>query len=292
MSENDTAVPVVIPVFNRPEYALACLDALASNDAGARLLPIVVDNGSRLRTKNLLEAWAARMAAQPPAWLAAPRMLALPDNRGFAGGANAGLRAVMPCRRAFIMHDDCVPFEGWAGEMLACLDMGEDEHAVVIPMTNYANEHGMCVTEARERFQALKAGNKVRATDEEIQAMISGTYPEGVPAFLAGISRAEPRFQYSVEIASFCMLVRGDLLDKYGLFDEDFFPRMFEDKFWFQVLERAGFVTMIASRAFVHHFGNITSDGPGFSFTDIARINEEKFKAKCYERDKAPRPAV
>jgi GT2 family glycosyltransferase len=291
MEDNDT-VPVVIPVFNRPEYAMACLEALASSDAGAKVLPVIVDNGSRLRTKNLIEEWAARVGGAPPAWLSAPVALTLPDNRGFAGGANAGLRSVMPCRRAFVMHDDCIPFDGWAGEMLACLDQGDDEHAVVLPMTNYANEHGMCVPEARERFQALKPSNKSRVTDEEIRAIISGTYPEGVPEFLSNLRRYEPRFQYSVEIASFCMLIRGDLLDKYGLFDEDFFPRMWEDKFWFQALERAGFIAMIARRAFVHHFGNITSDGPGFNFSEISKINEERFKAKCYERDKARKSAV
>jgi hypothetical protein len=66
----------------------------------------------------------------------------------------------------------------------------------------------------------------------------------------------------------------------FGNFDEDFWPRTYEDKFWFFKIQREGFCCQGCSYSYVHHFGNITSDGPGFCFPDMAKRNEEKYKEK------------
>jgi len=259
---------VIIPVFNRPDYTKACLDSLSSTDAGIELKFIIPTNGSRGSTMSLLKEWAG------------PRLVVdMNRNKGFSGGVNAGLEFAGD-GRVVIMHNDVIVTDGWAAEMNMVMDAEEDA-AVVTCRTNYANEQSVCVPEIRKRFESIKPSNKARLDQSEIADVLSKTYPDGLEAEARRVSsEAKTPSQYSVEIASHCMLVREGMFAKYGGFDEDFFPRGFEDKFWFQALEWDGWACFVSNRAYVHHFGNITSDGPGFSFPDAIRINEVKFKEK------------
>jgi hypothetical protein len=102
-------------------------------------------------------------------------------------------------------------------------------------------------------------------------------YPDG-PLEVIEEGKADlPRTFYCSEIASFCMVTRRILLDG---FDESFFPRGFEDKLWFARLEQEGYRCEVANHAYVHHWGNITSDGPGFAFPDVYQRNEKLYRVK------------
>lgn len=279
------ALPVIIPVFNRPEYTRVCLDSLTETDPGCLIWPILVDNGSRRRTQELLKNWPEQTIQVPHANLGEPTYIRLDWNKGFAAALNAGLaKALEKNPKAIcIMHNDTVVFPGWAGEMKAVLDEAEEEVAAVVPRTNYANEHSMCMPMYRKRFEEIKPDNKVRISPEEIMEIVEKTYPNGKEKVLEELAASPMRSSYSPEIASFCMMVKTEVLKEYPLFDEDFFPRGYEDKLWFLRMERDGYVVSVANRAFVHHFGNITSDGPGFSFPREAQVNRAKFDEKVLE---------
>ena len=267
---------VIIPVFNRPDYTRACLESISSTDAGTELKVILPTNGSRGSTLGLLKEWAGPRQAI---------VVEMDRNKGFAGGVNAGLEFAGD-GRVVVMHNDVIVTDGWASEMNQVMDAEEDA-AVITCRTNYANEQSVCVPEIRKRFEEVKPSNKARLEQSEIAEVLSKTYPNGLEAEARRVaSEARLKSQFSIEIASYCMLVREGMFAKYGGFDEDFFPRGFEDKFWFQKLEWEGWACFISNMAYVHHFGNITSDGPGFSSPDVFRVNEVKFKEKTDERMK------
>lgn len=283
------AVPVIIPVFNRPEYSQVCLDSLFEADHGCCIKPIIVDNGSRNRTKRVLEKYAS--LAGPG--IENPLVLTLPRNGGFAMAINEGLKAALESpgdSPIAILHNDTVVFDGWAREMMDCLLAEDEEVAVVMPRTNYANEQVVCLKDVRERFLEVKPSNKMRISPEEVLGLVSHVYPEGRSSFLEKIKNTEDlRTSYSPEIASFCMMVRRDVAVQHPAWDVDFFPRGYEDKYWFLPLEREGYVCMICNHAYVHHFGNITSDGPGFNFVEVCQINRERFASKVKEMDRRNR---
>jgi GT2 family glycosyltransferase len=78
-----SAVWIVVLNWNNRDDTLACLESLAKAElAGATVL--VVDNGSR-------DGSAEAVRERFPEF----RLLALPENRGFAGGNNAGIRAAL-----------------------------------------------------------------------------------------------------------------------------------------------------------------------------------------------------
>lgn len=292
MEVDKQIVPVIIPMCNRPEYGMACLESIYSTPHGARIAPIVVNCGSRPKTVKLVQEWIGRHAGlseDVKSTIQEPRVVHLPVNKGFSNGINAGLLSIEKIeeKSICILHNDTVVFPGWMGHMLSAFQE-DDDVGVVVPRTSYANEMSPCDAETRKQFEALKPSNKDRIATEDLNTILTTLYGNDRSAFVAKIAEKNQRpYTFSPEISSFCMLTKGEHFAKYGKFDEDFWLRGYEDKLWFRALERDGYICMIANSAYVHHFGNVTSDGPGFSFPEIMKVNEEKFKAKCLEKDKS-----
>lgn len=285
------AIPVIVPVYNRPEYTKACLDTLYRAEYhGAPVWPVIVDNGSRLKTSQLIADWKrtwGQQAEDVKKDVAEPVICRRPSNEGFAAAVNAGLAIVketLPSSPSVcVMHNDCIPFPGWMGEMSACLAESDVDVAIIVPRTDYANEGSPCVVSYKVAFQNVKPSNKERITAEEVVALVDRLYPDRPGTVKAVAEDSAVRMSYTPEISCFCMLLKAEAAFGYPKFDPDFWPRGWEDKFWFRNLERDGLVCCIANRAFVHHNGNTTSDGPGFCFPDIMKVNGEKYRAKCEE---------
>jgi GT2 family glycosyltransferase len=110
--DRDAAVGIVVPTWNRPAAALRCLGALACLGHAPRFT-VVVDNGSRKPDREALAAGAARREGV--------EVLALEENRGFAGAVNVGLAAVFGrgAAAALVVNDDAVVAPGALGALVA-----------------------------------------------------------------------------------------------------------------------------------------------------------------------------
>jgi len=288
---------VIIPIHNRPEYSRICLYSLYSVNHGIPITPIIVNNGSRKKTSDLINEWGLKRDELPEEQkklVLEPKIVTLPFNSGFAGGLNAGLRQIenLQSHHVVVFHNDCVPFDGWIKEMFECLETNDDDVFAITPRTSLANEGTPVFEEIKKRFEPMKFSNKDRVSSEEIESLLGKLYLDR-SVVLEDLKKTYPmRTSYSPEICSFCFLTKGEFFIKYGkdvpsgiFFDEDFWPRGYEDRFFFIFPEREGFVNLIANYAYVHHFNNISSDQNGFCQPDSMRLNLEKFKHKVLERD-------
>lgn len=265
---------IIIPVCNMPSFTKACLDSLLTVKHGTPIRPIIVDNGSRIKTRNIISNWADQAEHHFADEL---KIVTLPENKGFSGGVNAGLAVADKTKVVAIMHNDVIPTDGWASELELALSSDEDV-AIAVPRTCYANEGSPIFNATHEKFSAIKPCTKDPLTVEEILSVVERST---LPEIKNKLRQSFPmRFNYSPEISSFCMAVRPGLFNEFGKFNEDFQPRGYEDKFWFLNIEKAGMYCMIANYAYVHHFGNMTSDGPGFDFPMSMKNNKEIFDTK------------
>ena len=100
-SRQEPLVSVVIPVFNKCELTLQCLDAIARVGARVPFEVIVVDDASSDATPGRLAQRADQV-----------RVIRNPANRGFAGSCNEGAAAARG-RYVLFLNNDTIPLQGW-----------------------------------------------------------------------------------------------------------------------------------------------------------------------------------
>jgi GT2 family glycosyltransferase len=180
-------VSVVIVTWNGRGYLDACLEAVAAQQ-GVEAETILVDNASTDGTSTYVR--------ERFPWV---RLVTLGENRGFAGGNNAGVRAARG-RYVALLNNDTVADAGW----LRALRAGVDEAA------------GFALTTSRIVYM-----HDPQIIDSAGDGMLrwGGAFKRhhGAPAAAAG----ESQEVFGVCGAA-CLLPRS-VFDELGGFDEDFF---------------------------------------------------------------------
>lgn len=222
-------------------------DALAGAGLSGRVL--VVDNASSDGSPEMLRQQFPQV-----------ELLVLPENRGFAGGVNAGLAALSPSgegvtggpRCVLLLNPDVEVPGGAIPALLACLE-AHPRVGVVGPRLRYPDGS---VQSSRRRFPT------------------EGTlYWESTP--LEQLWPANPwvrRYRvldYPVEVeqdvdwlVGACLLVRGEALAQTGPLDEGFFL-YFEELEWCRRIKQAGWRVLYCPTAqVIHHEGRSSEQVP------------------------------
>jgi GT2 family glycosyltransferase len=221
-------VTIVVLNWNRQEDTLACLESLAQAEIdGATVL--MVDNGSRDAS---VEAVRARFPAV--------RIIALPENRGFAGGNNAGIRAALEAgaRAVLLLNNDTRVAPDFLPPLLAALDASPRAAAVCSAIHRLDRPEMLDVAYAQVRFAQRNA----------VQLLGVNALPGH------GFST-----RCEIEVAVGCsVLMSADALRAVGPFDEQYFA-YHEDVDWSLRARRAGYQLFYEPFSRVLHRGSTTT---------------------------------
>ena len=184
-----STVAVIVLNWNGAVHMRFCLTALAAQTWQDFEL-IVVDNGS---SDDSL-AWLRQQKIQPL------RIVALAENRGFAGGNAAGL-AVVDLETEFVvlLNNDTAPEPGWLAALVAAAEADERRGAVASLMVDW---NGALID---------SAGDGIRVTGRGYQRY------HGQPRNVA------PDSGLVFSACAGAALYRRRLLDEVGFLDERFF---------------------------------------------------------------------
>jgi GT2 family glycosyltransferase len=224
-----TDITIVVLNWNRREETLACLASLAQAELdGAAVL--VVDNGSR-------DGSAAAIRERFPT----ARVLALPENRGFAGGNNAGIRAALNggARGVLLLNNDTRVAPDFLPPLLRALDGSPGAAAVCSAIHRLDRPEMLDVGWAEVDFRRRDA----------VQLC-------GVNALPGQGFDARRAIQVGVGC---CLLLSADALQTVGLFDETYFA-YHEDVDWSLRAGQAGFHIVYEPLSRIFHRGS-TSTG-------------------------------
>jgi hypothetical protein len=214
-------VSIVIVTWNGRQYLDDCLGGV-SRQEGVNCETIVVDNAS---TDGTAEYVRTRF---PWVWL-----VELPENRGFAGGNNAGVRAATG-RFVALLNNDAVPEAGWLEALLRGVDEAE----------------GFALTTSRV----------VYAHDpSRIDSAGDGLLRWG-GAFKRHHGADVGRAQESTEVFGVCgaaCLMPRRVFEELGGFDEDFFASH-EDVDLSYRARLLGYRCRYVADAIVRHRGSVT----------------------------------
>lgn len=240
---------VVVVTYNQLSDTRRCLDSLRQRTDEPYEL-IVVDNGSTDGTPEYL--------AQVPGC----RVIANPENRGFPAAANQGLRAAGG-DQVVLLNNDTVLTRGWLSRLRRAL-ASDPRIGLVGPCSN-------------------------RVSGPQQVPVPYGDDLAGLEPFAADWgARHLGVIEETDRLVGFCLLITRAVVDRVGLLDERFGLGCFEDDDYTLRAVRAGFRTVIARDAFVHHAGGRTFIGSGVDFAGLMARNQELFRQKWLAEASGP----
>ncbi|MGV3620974.1 MAG: glycosyltransferase family 2 protein [Archangium sp.] len=231
------AVDVVVPVYRDVPLTLRCLESVLTH-SGARLRRlIIVDDAS---PEPGMRAALERVRARD----GRVRLLVNHENQGFIRSCNRGVS--LRCGDVVILNSDTEVTTGWLDELMAGAAL--DGVAAVCPLSNNAT---LC--------SVPTWGEKNDAKDVSI-----------------GLRSVE-RFTEMPTGVGFCMLLRDEVLQLIGLFDEAYGRGYNEENDWCQRARAAGFRTLRANHAVVFHHGEVSFAG---ARAQLDRVNARRLVSR------------
>ena len=225
-------VSVIIPNWNGAHHLPTCLESLRSQTL-REFEVIVADNGS-------IDGSLELLARDYPE----VRVLALGENRGFAGACNAGIKVAQATYVA-LLNNDVEADPGWLSEVIAAFERYPEAGLVASKMLLF---------DRRDTFHT--AGDFYRV--------------DGIPGNRGVWQKDEGQYDREETVFSACggsAAYRRTMLNQVGLLDEDFFFSCEDvDLAWRAQL--AGWRCVYVPRAIVYHKLSATGGGVTASFYD------------------------
>ncbi|WP_209560391.1 glycosyltransferase family 2 protein [Frigoribacterium sp. PvP032] len=169
-------------------------------------------------------------------------------NLGFVGNCNqAVLELDKTGNDVLLLNSDTVTTTGFIDEMAEVL-YSSSQHGVVAPRSNNATIASMPLE--RRVVSGQRPFPRTQAVHDSVAPLL-------------------PRFTVAPVAMGFCYLVRRELIDLYGFFDETFAPGYGEENDFCLRVNEHGWQSVLANRALVFHAGSTSfgSDvGPALRF--------------------------
>lgn len=223
-------VSVIIPNWNGLNYLPVCLRALQAQTY-PRLEVIIADNAST-------DGSQAFVATHYPQ----VRLIELPENRGFAGACNAGIRAARG-EIVILLNNDTEAAPDWVAEVVAAFERHPEAGSVASKMLLYDRRDTLHTAGDFYRVDGIPGNRGVWQLDGE-------------------------RYNSEEYVFSACggsAAYRRAMLEQVGLLDEDFFFSSEDvDLGWRAQL--MGWRCVYAPRAVVYHMLSATGGGATASF--------------------------
>jgi hypothetical protein len=241
----ETTVLVVVLNYRTPQMTVRAAEAaLADMPAGAEI--VIVDNASGDDSLSVIET-----AVREQGWDRdnRVRVIASPQNGGFGAGNNIGIRAGLSDGSTpdylYIVNSDAFADPGCVGTLVAFLDAHPEAG---IAGSHVRGEDGVDHTTAF-RFPSI-AGE------------FEGTARLGIVSrLLRGAIVAPPLPTRTAQVdwvAGASMLLRSDMLDEIGLFDEEYFLYFDETDLCLRAA-RAGWLCYYVPDSRVVHIGSVST---------------------------------
>ena len=247
----------------QPEYTRICLERLVACSLAqqGKLEIIVVLNGASERVASVAESISTQNSYI--------ETVVNPSNLGYAGACNQVLERARSPYVGFV-HNDALVACNTLEQMIYWLEKMSSQVVGILPLTNYANEEFPCIKEKKEQFLKIKKPNKHQQSRQEILDTLDELYGDmdEYSNELTEANRNRP-VERCDEASSYCWIFRTRALRELGGFSPEFPLRGYEDKELWLRLEKDDLELALCRTAFVHHHGNLTSDGEGFTFPEV-----------------------
>jgi GT2 family glycosyltransferase len=239
---------VIIPNWNGLDFIEDCLRSLERQTLRHHV--IVVDNGSTDGSLELIQQKFPKV-----------EVLAFPNNAGFAGGVNRGIKPALKAKFEYIvlLNNDAAATPNWLEELVSTAKAHPEAGIVTSKIRHFGDNK----LDSTGDFYSTWGFAFPRGRDEHD----TGQYDDEVQQVVFGASGG-------------ASLYRADMLRRVGLFDERFFA-YFEDVDISFRAQLAGWQVRYAPKAVVnHHIG-----GTSGKISQFARYHSVKNFVYLYTKN-------
>ncbi|GAA4265388.1 glycosyltransferase family 2 protein [Frondihabitans peucedani] len=227
-------VSIVVPIYDDLDGLLACLQSLIEH-VDFDVDRVVLANDAGPNADVIEEAVLKQVDGHDGFEYHRNK-----TNLGFLGNCNnVVLNLDHTGNDVMLLNSDTVVTAGFIDEMSAVLYESES-HGVVAPRSNNA-------TIATIPFLR-----------RNVHAPTTLARTSAVHAVVAPLL---PRYTVAPVAMGFCFLIRRELIDRFGLFDERFAPGYGEENDFCLRINEHGFASLLANRALVFHTGSTSFSG-------------------------------
>jgi GT2 family glycosyltransferase len=228
------SVTIVVPVYDDLPGVEACVVSLIANvDFDRDHVVLSNDVGPQV---DVIEAKLLELVGGHPGFTYHRNS----TNLGFVGNCNHVVRSVDDTDNdILLLNSDTITTEGFVDEMSAVLG-ASPTHGIVTARSNNATIASMPL--ARRNPNVGRTPERTRAVWDVVSPLL-------------------PRYTTSPVAMGFCYLVRREVIDAVGFFDEAFAPGYGEENDLCLRAAEAGWSSVIANHALVYHVGSTSFSG-------------------------------
>ncbi|MCG7213044.1 glycosyltransferase family 2 protein [Paenibacillus mucilaginosus] len=240
---------IIIPTYNQAGLLKACIESIRQYTPEPHEI-IVIDNASTDGTAEYLQSMRGQLRFRINA-----------ENIGFAGGVNQGMRMARGST-LLLLNNDTVVTQGWLGNLLRCLH-SDERIGLVGPMTNYISGEQLQPVSYASMKEMHRFAREFNVPDAS-------------------------RWRPTTRITGFCLLLRRELFDRLGYFDEGFEKGNCEDDDFCLRVRLLGHELVIAGDTFIHHVGSVSVKALGTEMGEVYGRNQDYYGRKWGDAQALP----
>lgn len=248
------SIAIVILNFNGKKDTLECLKSIQNLETDDfELLTIVADNGSKKEFSPPVGGSEFRMGEL--------KIIKNKENLGFSGGNNVGIRYALKNKADYILilNNDTVVDKNLVLELVK-MAQSDERIGIVVPKIYFAKGYEF----HKSRYKENEKGKVIWYAG----GVMDWRNVIGVHRGVDEVDRGQYEKVQETDFASgCCMLVKREVFDKVGLFDERHFL-YYEDSDLSQRAKRSGFRIIYSPKAVLWHKNAGSAGGSGSELQD------------------------